>query len=268
VSPLRFRANGYKLVDRVTKLGWWTEFTRRSSGVIVTLTAGGALGQWIADKNFKFITDPALEGWFQLSILCVAIWIILTVSRDSWHPEADVSSKDDQMLLTQMAISARSLADARRKPLQAKKHFVRGTMATHVVNSLSRVYRKVDDVRTVVYELNAEKTLLSPLHHAGERAPAGAFSVDTPRGQAAIDFVLADNGPELVADVKKENRDGWGGSGNGYRTYISAPIVSESGYHGMLTIDAPHPGDLTQQDKRVVGLAASLLSAGFASIKK
>lgn len=268
MTPLRLRANAYKLIDRLAQIGWWVQFLRWTSGVVVTLTAGAALGQWLDDKNFKFLADPALERWFQISAASAVIWVLLSITQDSWHPDAEVSSKNEQMLLTQMARSARSLADSRRKPLQAKKHFVRGEMSLHAVNALSRVYSRVHDVRTVVYELNPEKTLLSPLHHAGEREPAGSFSVSTPRGKAAIDFVLADDGAELVADVKKEKRDGWGGSGNGYRTYISAPIVSETGYHGMLTIDAPNPGDLTQQDKRVIDLAANLLGVGFASIKK
>lgn len=137
-----------------------------------------------------------------------------------------------------------------------------------MVNALSRVYSRIPDIRAIVYELNNEQDQLTPLKHAGERKPTGEFTLADERGRAAIDFVLSDDGAELISDVHKNRREGWNGSGNGYRTYIAAPIVSKSGFHGMITIDAPKPGDLTPHDKRVIDLAASLLSVGFAHIRK
>lgn len=229
---------------------------------------GAAFGQWLDDKNWDFLGNPVVEPWFHWAIVAACLWLLLSVTKSYWHPSAVVSSKDEQMLLTQLGGSARSIADSVGTPMQARRQFVRGELVVHLVNNLSRVYSKIPDVRAIVYELNAEQNRLTPIKHAGERKPRGDFTLDDDRGRAAIDFVLGDNGAELVSDVKKDGRPGWNGSGNGYRTYIAAPIVSKSGFHGMITIDAPRPGDLTHHDKRVIDLAASILSVGFAHTKK
>lgn len=152
--------------------------------------------------------------------------------------------------------------------MDTKRQFVRGELALHMVNALTRVYSRIPDVRTIVYELNHDRNEMKPIQHAGERKPSGSFTLDDERGQQAIQFVLMDGGAHLEPDVKKKDYSAWQGQGNGYRTYIAAPVVSRNGFHGMITIDAPKPGDLTQHDKRVIDLAANILSVGFAHIKK
>lgn len=270
MTRLRLRPAAHDFVDRVAQVGWWLHAGRWLIGAALALAIGAGLGQWVDDKNWNFLSDPAIQPWFITAAVVAFIWLLLSLTRPYWHPEANVSSKDEQMLLTQLASSARSIADSHSQPLVARRHFVAGAFATHMVNALSRVYSRVPDVRTIVYELNPERNEMKPIQHAGERKPSGPFTTDDERGREAIDFVLADKGAHLEPDIKKKTKrmHAWNGKANGYRTFIAAPIVSTSGFHGMITIDAPNPGDLSEHDKRVVDLAANILSVGFAHIKK
>lgn len=268
MTRFRIRANAHDFIDRLAQVGWWLHAIRWCIGAATTIAIGAALGQWLDDKNWDFLANPVVEPWCRWTIAAAFLWLGLSLTKSYWHPGAVVSSKDEQMLLTQLGSSVRSIADSHGKPMQTRRQFVRGELAVHMVNALSRVYSRIPDVRATVYELNSDQDRLTPLQHAGERRPTGDFTAGDERGKAAIDFVLGDKGAELVSDVRKSGRPGWNGSGNGYRTYIAAPIVSKSGFHGMITIDAPNPGDLTHHDKRVIDLAASILSVGFAHTKK
>jgi hypothetical protein len=268
MTRLRIRASVKDLVDRFAQVGWWLHSLRWCIGAAITLAVGAGLGQWVDDKNWSFLADPAIEPWCQYTIAAAVGWLILSATKQSWHPDAVVSSKDEQMLLTQLALSARSIADVKGKPMNTRRQFVRGELAIHMVNALSRVYSKVADVRTIIYEMSADQDEMWPVQHAGERRPSGKFTLQDQRGQDAIQFVLTDKGAKLEEDIKRNTGGNWSGRGDGYRTYIAAPVVSSSGFHGMITIDAPNPGDLTQHDKRVIDLAANILSVGFAHIKK
>ena len=267
MTRFRIRASAHDFVDRLAQVGWWLHAIRWCLGAAVTLALGAGLGQWVDDKKWDFLADPAIGPWCVYTIIAAIVWVLLSVTKNYWHPDAVVSSKDEQMLLTQLASSARSIADSHGRPMATKRHFVRGEFSVHLVNALSRVYSRVQDVRTIVYELNHDRTELNPLQHAGERKPSGSFTLDDERGRAAIESVLSDKGARLEPDIKKKG-DGWNGKGNGYRTYVAAPIVSKNGFHGMITIDAPNPGDLTEHVRRVVDLAANIMGVGFAHIKK
>lgn len=54
----------------------------------------------------------------------------------------------------------------------------------------------------------------------------------------------------------------------GYRTFISAPIADRQRTYGMLTVDAPNPGDLLKSETHLVMLVADLLAIAFASVRE
>lgn len=49
-----------------------------------------------------------------------------------------------------------------------------------------------------------------------------------------------------------------------YRTFISAPVVSGETLFGMLSVDSPDVGDLTQQDKIFITIIAQILGSALA----
>jgi len=141
----------------------------------------------------------------------------------------------------------------------------RGELVAHVVQSLARTYDDVDGVRVQFFELQTSESrrlVTKRTFKAGERPASRGLREEDARGKAAIEWLLSDpEEPEFVRDVRKEKPEEWHGTGTGYNTYISAAVVSTSGFHGMLSIDAPMVGSLTPEDTTYVAAAANTLSA-------
>ena len=87
-------------------------------------------------------------------------------------------------------------------------------------------------------------------------------SGDNGRGDAALTW-LRSGAPKFVPDTDREADPAWKGSGRGYRTYISVPILIKDEALGMLTVDAPVPGDLDETDVPLVEVLAGILAVGF-----
>lgn len=45
-----------------------------------------------------------------------------------------------------------------------------------------------------------------------------------------------------------------------YRTFATYPVSSDDALYGILTIDAPEPGDITELDVQLLGFFAAILS--------
>lgn len=125
--------------------------------------------------------------------------------------------------------------------------------------------------RSVVYRQDAAATVLSVSGWAGrpDRTP-GEFRRGDARGDAAF-AVIERREPAFVRDVEDDDEvagleGAYSGTRTGYRTFISAPIADRQRTYGMVTVDAPRPGDLLSSDQHLVMLVADLLAITFAMV--
>ncbi|RAX43712.1 hypothetical protein DQ354_19275 [Arthrobacter sp. AQ5-06] len=247
---------------------WLLTLLWKISGVAPGFFIGAAVGAYFADENtdWTFLLDPKLADvrlWF---IVSVVVWIVLSATRRWWDALAAWGEVNSSLLISLFGDSARFAADSVGQS-KARRESRRDELAGKIAGYLVRSYPKLKDVRVIVYEMNDDSTELIPLRSEGRRQPSGSFvKGDGGRGDKAIHFVTSNSPPKLVENTKKAD-PGWKGSGDGYKSYISAPIVSARGHHGMLTIDASAKYALTTEDLKVATLAANMLSGAFASVK-
>lgn len=139
--------------------------------------------------------------------------------------------------------------------------------AKTVVKDLLVAYSGVTGVRAVVYSVSSDAKRMTALATAGRSQRPGPFVRGTTRGDKAFETL---NIPEnfLFEPNIAEASGRWAGSGNGYVTFISAPIrVGDEGY-GLLTLDAPKVGDLDARDGSTVSLLAATLSIYFSEANR
>ncbi|MBB0997693.1 GAF domain-containing protein [Dietzia maris] len=88
------------------------------------------------------------------------------------------------------------------------------------------------------------------------------FTEGTEAGDAALAMV-DELGTYFCHDVDSDPPKGWNGSGKDYRTFISVTVAANDVPYGMLTLDSPDPGDLTEQDRRMLTVLAALLGVAL-----
>ena len=134
-----------------------------------------------------------------------------------------------------------------------------------------------DTIRTrmVIYEFEkprqGRKRRLAVKDHDGRPhdVPNPFISGDDARGDAAIGWLdSAPHDPKFEPDISKSTDSDYEGSGHGYLTYISVAIVAEGNVYGMITIDAPTPGDLDETDIPIMKVLANYLAAAYATPRK
>lgn len=122
---------------------------------------------------------------------------------------------------------------------------------------------QVKDVRANVFVLEGDPDRMRWLAHTGRGTTPRAFESGTARGDAALAFVERHE-PALYPDLTASKPEGYEGSMADYETFISVPIWSEQGVHGMVTVDAPTKNTLTLGDQYLVELAAEHMATAFA----
>lgn len=250
-------------VAKLRSLGWWVNVLRVVLGAGVALAAGAFINKLSSEKTPQ-VTD---WHWTQTTLIAVTLLYVGTWlwSRRFVRP----SAARHLVFVQQLGLAIRVLADHMELTPRARAD-QRDGLVTHIVTNLARTYEDVLSVRVQFFELSGgpDNFRLSSKRtfKAGERPASSGFAYDTPRGKAAIDWLLSDpKEPEYVRDVKKETRSAWAGSGSGYSTYVSAAVVSTTGFHGMLSVDAPTVGSLTTEDKTYVAAAANAIAALYAT---
>lgn len=226
------------------------------------MVVGSLLGQYFSLAQDWNKLWQGYGFWIVVLGVAAGVWLFLFALRKWWRsPSQGVRF---HLLLPQLALSARYIADAQHLTPKAREN-KRGELAFHVATAITAGYLKVEDVRAIIYKFNTDYTELRPYRWSGRRKPSGPFTLRNERGRAAIEFALSNQGAERVGNTKK-SPPGWQGEGKGYQTYISVPIVSSDHRYGMLSIDAKHVGALTPDDEEVAALAAALLGIAFASV--
>lgn len=154
-------------------------------------------------------------------------------------------------------ISSERLKPARKELIAATVPFV-----LHAASNLIGPDRS----RACWFELSDDTpTRLVPIQHAGRSgSPRTTFREGTAAGDAAIGMVL--NGENrLCEDIDADPPPGWDESKTrDYRTFISVSVAAGDTAYGMLTLDALEPGDLNNDDMRLLGLMAAALAAALA----
>lgn len=138
-----------------------------------------------------------------------------------------------------------------------------------VVATRAVLYKNLDGVRMVVYRIHVGRTRapdrLTVDNWSGrpENRPQPFVDRDKGRGQAAFKWLRSGEPYKFCPDTSQEQDPDWKGSGNGYRTYISIPLRVGDTTYGMLTVDAPDPGDLLQTDIPVLQVIAQAMAIGY-----
>jgi len=138
----------------------------------------------------------------------------------------------------------------------------------HAVGAAILPFPNEDRVRAVIFVISTDLRLMEPEAHAGRDQKPGSFNRGDRRGDRAFAILEKRKPRVFVRDLHKEKPRTWAGSGVGYRTFITVPIGDQSGAYGLLTLDAPEPGVLTDSDVLLLELIAQMLSVVFASAAK
>lgn len=121
-------------------------------------------------------------------------------------------------------------------------------------------------VRAVRFEV--ERQVLVSKDWTGGASRSTRRFTKRPNDPAGIEtWKRAESGePYLCRDLRKERPDGYDKTATtSYQTFISCGILDSEGHVcGMLSVDAPEAGMLTEVDQIVVGVCAKVLSAAYA----
>jgi GAF domain-containing protein len=124
-----------------------------------------------------------------------------------------------------------------------------------------------DRARATIFErrVRGEGEVLSPGPSMGQGdKPRSVFARGTPAGDEVWAAVDTDT-TRFCRDVLRYPPAGWASDGpRSYQTFITVPIRTGDRVHGILTLNAPNPGDLTDEDVGVMLVIASLLGAAYA----
>lgn len=100
--------------------------------------------------------------------------------------------------------------------------------------------------------------------HGRHKVPRPSFAEDSARGALVMDLIDKLDA-RLVENVDEAGLAGWSPGASEYRTFLCAAVYAGRRVFGILTVDALHPGDLTEDDLDMARLFAQLLAVGLAA---
>jgi GAF domain-containing protein len=219
----------------------------------------------VAATIFLFLArdDTTLFSWAVVALL-VSAGVQLTGFL--WERRLATRTLADGNVLNTLVSQMAAAVSNMPEQSEEQRNGTLNEVARHAVDSLVNLYRDSHDIRAIVYSISPDQSELAVYRYAGVRRPSGRFiRGDGARGDKALDFVLDPESKSLfIPNLKKEKPEDYGGSGNGYNTFISSQISSGTAAYGMLTVDAAKTGDLTEDDIHVVELFAGVLAIAFA----
>ncbi|MGC5077632.1 GAF domain-containing protein [Agrococcus sp. DT81.2] len=261
------RESLYRLVDLVLNHGWIVLVVAIVAELVAVLllAAGGLVPEQ------EQTTRWTLFWWgVGFAVVGVAATSGLEKQRRWQHRERAKESLESQMLAAEtVGPVVKRLLKLMQKPSSDHASQLALVIGT-VLEADRRIFEHIESSRMVFYEYEpakgARKPRLSPVNWSGKSRPAEPkpFTMADARGRSAINWAETADQPKFIADVELESDPGWQGSGNGYRTFISAPVRVGEALKGMITIDAKEPGDLDETDKPTIALLADLLALAYA----
>ena len=201
--------------------------------------------------------------------ICITVSVLTFGSLLYWRSASD--TLDDTLaareLLLEESLSPmlEQLADTHAQGAMDR----RGTaekLTARACTDLNKAFATVPGVRVCVFRIADDARRMTCVEKAGRNQRPKNFERGTVRGDKAFG-VLNTPLPYLFAanlDDEAVQAD-WAGSGDGYRTFITAPIRSSDTGFGLLTIDAPTAGHLDDGHGRTVALYAATLAVAYAA---
>ncbi|GAA2074037.1 GAF domain-containing protein [Microbacterium hatanonis] len=157
---------------------------------------------------------------------------------------------------------ASTTADMALQPLEERHGYLKMVANVAAEALAGMVGGRVHRPRAVVYLLYSDPTRMESIGHGGRGERPRPFEADTPRGDAALDFLDAKT-TASYPNLDKVKPAGYEGTGSGYKTFISVPIWTANGVYGMVSLDAPKANSFDDGDVALTELTAELMSIPF-----
>jgi len=214
--------------------------------------------------------DKSLSGsvrlrWFIFAILAITVAVGLPLFRH-WRAErtatrAMVSINDALGPITRQSARLASLTDPTERAA-AKDQIL--TMILSSVGEVLAIGKTVKRVRVCWYSYDEVAERLVPGPHRGRStAPVTVFSGGTTEGTAVLQL-LKTKKDFVCRDVRKHPPAGWTPDMHGdYKSLMAVPVFAGEIPFGMLFLDAPAVGALSEQDVPIVRLAADILATAL-----
>lgn len=223
------------------------------------------------------VSAAVAHGWvrFGLAVGAIAVTVIQQVAQwrrdraDEGITENAEQLAEDVLTTTHAALSGafvpllRVLAQIEEAENEARRSRLRAAAIASVVHAAPAVLGP-DRTRACYFALEYEPGGLARLRFhssAGrEDEPRTRFDPQTPSGEAAMKMVVED-GHTFCEDTELSPPPGWEDHPHQYRTFISVPVRGDQIIVGMLTVDAPSPGDLSiRRDLPILLVLARILA--------
>lgn len=240
------------------------------AGVNAAATVGAAI-------SFALVgdVDDLNVGFLVLGTACTLLSIGLTIAIERWRRANKQGEREEaaqlQIVVTDAIMPL--LADVAKMPKRptSTNQKMLPRVIGNVSPSLKLFLPEAKRLRVVVYtvETKSDGRRRLVVTNAVGRKDSPRFFAEGDGGRGDAAFRMLSRGESIfVADVNKSALPGKERSGSGYRTFISASIVADELAYGMLSVDAPFPGDLDENDVPMVEVVAAILAIAFAEASK
>lgn len=207
------------------------------------------------------LDDTKDWAWAGAGLLVLLLAVTLQFMRDRGSA-VSVEATRLGVAMTTLPGVAELIADMPDMKTKEERQSHLQQVADQAVSALTLLLRDAEQSRAVVYKLDDSRESMSSIakHGRTTRPKPKPFLSGTPYGNRALRMVKEGLPPEFEKDLGTRPDDG-----RDYQTYIAAPIHTGNYGYGMVTVDAPRPGDLTEHtDLHIVAFMADLLAIAFA----
>ena len=247
----------------------------------------GSPAAWLAGTFVLFVLsqvaaevsrshDRAWSGywtWVVVQLVATAlVWIVPQVRQLASDARRRTAEQREFDARVEMAVAMNDALDPivgllgqiAVEPAKRQRNTLRA-QAVPLVLATSAALIGPERARACWFELDAgPPRRLVPQQSVGRSGAASTvFEEGTPAGDAALAMVLADD-DLLVHDVAAVPPPGWApDQERDYRCFAAVPVTAGVTAYGMVTLDAPDPGDLSQHDLRLLRLMARSLAVAL-----
>ncbi|MEU4015879.1 GAF domain-containing protein [Microbacterium sp. NPDC028030] len=244
---------------------WWTIVSVAVQ--VVGVFAASQLIAWAFREPEKngLLKGVLFSGAAVVLIIAVGFAVTGKVREHARAKKVKSVREEQRTLLSDnlMPVAA-TIANMARLPHSARRTALRN-VAQAGAGALSGIIdSEVSRARAVVYEIDMDSTPIRmvPIGHAGRGDRPRPFVARTERGDGAFDFIAALE-TAFYPDLTKEKPAGYKGTAQGYNTFISVPIYTETGTYGMVTLDALKADTLNNGHVALVKLLAETMSIAY-----
>lgn len=188
-------------------------------------------------------------------------------SQANSHEDDLIRVREEQTVALNDALDplAERLAIIVSKPREQRKQEA-GALVSQALACAASIFGR-DRTRACYFEADglSDPPRVKPVAFAGRSGkPRSVFRAGTPEGNFVIGMLERDE-TYFCVDVETEPPPGWDpGRPRGYRTFLAVPARAADGEAvGMITVDAPTPGDLRGSDAALLRVFGTILAVGI-----